>query len=370
MSFSLKFLPAQYYKGKECYVAYYVENPFTHTLVRKKVKLNRIRSASERRRYASTIIDEINRRLYDGWNPFLEQAAPNAVSFREAIADFLKAKSKNLRPDSMRTYTSWCASFSEWLDSRGMLDSCCALFTPEQARRYMAHIEDREGVSNKTYNNNLRFMRTLFIHLQKRECVGGNPFERIDMKRCDGKTRAIIPSGDRARIRDYFTARGMDGYVCVMMFCYRLLVRPKEIMMLRVSDIDFAEGLVHVRPEVSKNHHGRTLAAPEEIMAYLRPLSVCDGRMYLFSDNYLPGYTPKGTRDVGRTWSRMRSELKLPASYQFYSLKDTGITEMLEAGVPAKYVKELADHHSLEMTERYTHRSEAKKILEWNRLEF
>lgn len=75
-------------------------------------------------------------------------------------------------------------------------------------------------------------------------------------------------------------------------------------------------------------------------------------------------------RDVGRTWAVMRSSLSLPASCQFYSLKDTGITEMLESGVPAKYVKELADHHSLEMTERYIHKSSAKKILEWNRLEF
>lgn len=66
----------------------------------------------------------------------------------------------------------------------------------------------------------------------------------------------------------------------------------------------------------------------------------------------------------------MRDSLKMPAAYQFYSLKDTGITEMLEAGVPAKFVKELADHHSLEMTEKYTHRSDAKKILEWNKLEF
>jgi Phage integrase family. len=76
------------------------------------------------------------------------------------------------------------------------------------------------------------------------------------------------------------------------------------------------------------------------------------------------------TKAVGRKWKEMRDSLKMPAAYQFYSLKDTGITEMLEAGVPAKFVKELADHHSLEMTEKYTHRSDAKKILEWNKLEF
>lgn len=66
----------------------------------------------------------------------------------------------------------------------------------------------------------------------------------------------------------------------------------------------------------------------------------------------------------------MREALGLPTTYQFYSLKDTGITEMLEAGVPAKLVKELADHSSLEMTEKYTHKSNAKKILEYNTLKF
>ena len=70
------------------------------------------------------------------------------------------------------------------------------------------------------------------------------------------------------------------------------------------------------------------------------------------------------------TWEAMREALSLPDAYQFYSLKDKGITEMLEAGVPAKFVKELADHHSLAMTERYTHKAEAKKILKWNRIRF
>ena len=62
----------------------------------------------------------------------------------------------------------------------------------------------------------------------------------------------------------------------------------------------------------------------------------------------------------------MRRALSLRPEWQFYSLKDTGITEMLEAGVPPKLVKELADHSSLEMTEKYLHKSSAKKILEWD----
>ena len=67
---------------------------------------------------------------------------------------------------------------------------------------------------------------------------------------------------------------------------------------------------------------------------------------------------------------QMREQLRLPMKYQFYSLKDTGITELLERGVPAKYVKELADHSSLVVTERYMHQTEAKIILKHNTLEF
>ncbi len=370
MSLTHKFLPAQYYRGKECYVAYYVENPFTHSLVRKKVKLNRIRSAAERRRYANALIDDLNRKLYSGWNPFVDSLASNAVSFRSSLDSFLASKSRSLRPDSLRCYTSWCSNFRDWLEGSGLLDSCCALFTYNNARSFMSSIECRDGITNKTYNNYLRFMRTFFGYLRKRDCVADNPFERIDMKRCEGKSRTVISPDVRARILDYFRNGEFPCFVYVMMLCYRLFVRPKEIMMLRISDIDFADGLLTVPSSVAKNHHARVLAVPEEIMSYFRTLSSLDPSLYIFSSGYRPGARMLNARDVGRTWAVMRSSLSLPASCQFYSLKDTGITEMLESGVPAKYVKELADHHSLEMTERYIHKSSAKKILEWNRLEF
>lgn len=84
----------------------------------------------------------------------------------------------------------------------------------------------------------------------------------------------------------------------------------------------------------------------------------------------MPGSELKTSKDTSKTWAQMRTHLNLPMKYQFYSLKDTGITELLEKGVPSKYVKELADHSSLEVTERYMHKTEAKIILKHNTLEF
>ena len=50
--------------------------------------------------------------------------------------------------------------------------------------------------------------------------------------------------------------------------------------------------------------------------------------------------------------------------------KDTGITEMLESGMPSKFVKDLAGHRSLSMTERYLHVSDARRILQANKVRF
>lgn len=91
---------------------------------------------------------------------------------------------------------------------------------------------------------------------------------------------------------------------------------------------------------------------------------------YTFSTHFKPGDRLYTTKNMFATWQKMRENLSLPDSYHFYSLKDTGITEMLESGMPSKFVKDLAGHHSLSMTERYLHVSDARRILKANTVRF
>jgi len=367
----IDFKPAQLsVSKKDTYVYYYVINPFTNLMERKRIRLNYIKSRSERLKYGRTLCFQINEKLYEGWNPFLEEKKACAKSLSAGIADFLEAKSKSVRPDTMRCYSSFCKHLSNWLYRFGMSDKFIALFTKDVARRYMNDIANDEKMSNTTYNNYLSFMVSLFSYFLECDYIGENPFAGMKSKREEAKLRTIIPKEDRDKIKRYFIEQNNPGFNVVMMLCFRLLIRPKEILMLRISDIDFGNKLLTVDAHVAKNHHARTLAIPDDIMSFFDDLRCLDPKLFIFSDNYIPGKNMKTTRDIGRTWSIMRSDLNLPKSYQFYSLKDTGITELLESGMPPKFVKELADHHSLEMTERYTHKSDARKILEFNNIEF
>ena len=67
----LSFKPAELYVGKEWYIAYYALNPSTNQLHRKKIKLNRIKSITARRKFAKKVIQDVNEQLYNGWNPSL-----------------------------------------------------------------------------------------------------------------------------------------------------------------------------------------------------------------------------------------------------------------------------------------------------------
>ena len=49
----------------------------------------------------------------------------------------------------------------------------------------------------------------------------------------------------------------------------------------------------------------------------------------------------------------MRIELGFSANMQLYSLRDTGINEMIKGGIDPLTVMQHADHHDLTMTTRY-----------------
>lgn len=322
----IDFRPAQVMGDKEVYVCYYVLDPTNEKLKRMRIRCNRIKNRREQRKYASLICAETNRKLYNGWNPLLggDSAAKKRVSLVNAHAASL-------------------------LDEYG-----------------------GDGRSTYSYNSMLQFLKSLFRSFVSEGIASHNPFAAFKGKKREAKRRVTIPKQDRKRILNYFHKRGMSEYVAMIRLCFRYLIRPKEILMLQIRDIDFDTGLLRIPPEVSKNHIERTIALGYDVMKYFQELQKkdCPSDAYIFSTDFKPGMRSYTTKNLFAVWQKMRTSLSMPDSYHFYSLKDTGITEMLESGMPSKFVKDLAGHHSLSMTERYLHISDAKRILKTNKIRF
>lgn len=369
----IDFRPAQVMGDMEVYVCYYILDPTCDRLKRMRIRCNRIKNSRERTKYATLLCAEINRKLYNGWNPLVgeESTSLKRVSIVEAATDYVRRKAKDLRKDTVRSYKSKLSFFIRWCEEAGISDWLCGRFTSNHAANLLDEY-NRGDRSTYSFNSMLQFLKSLFRSLVADGLATHNPFAGFKGKKRETKHRVTIPKQDRKRILNYFHKRGMNGYVAMIRLCFKYLVRPKEILMLRIRDIDFDKGLLHIPPEVSKNHTERIIALGHDVMKYFQEIlkTGCNIDDYIFSTDFKPGERLYTTKNTFTTWQRMREQLSLPDTYHFYSLKDTGITEMLESGMPSKFVKDLAGHCSLSMTERYLHVSDAKSILKANTIRF
>lgn len=113
--------------------------------------------------------------------------------------------------------------------------------------------------------------------------------------------------------------------------------------------------IIELPSEITKTGKHRMVTIPNELIIYLKNLKLdqINEKMYIFSTRFKPGKILKDSRYVGKRWTRLRKELNLPKTLQFYSLKDTGIVQMIRDGVSLEMVRDQAGHHSLEVTNKY-----------------
>lgn len=143
---------------------------------------------------------------------------------------------------------------------------------------------------------------------------------------------------------------------------YYCFIRRTEMTKLRVQDVKLHEGIIVVPKEISKNKKTEAITIPKMLGSYL--VDHLQGAIqsdYLFSGNgFLPGEVQLKPKKISDTWSRMRTKLKIKNTYQFYSLKDTGITELFLMNVPMIKIRDQARHHDIKITETYTPRNYTK----------
>jgi integrase len=212
------------------------------------------------------------------------------------------------------------------------------------------------GVSATTYNNQIKAAHGFFSWAKQKCYCTDNPFDDIRKKRKLPKARIIIPPETRQRIADYLTDTGNQGALLTLHLTYSSLIRPKEINMLRIGDVNLEGKYIEVQGDISKNHKTRYAALSDASIAILEKMKIKNypKNYYLLGGTELsPSERRAARRRYRQIWEKVRRDLQLPAQMQVYSLRDTGITEMLLGGLDDLTVMQHADHSSLDMTSVY-----------------
>jgi integrase len=272
------------------------------------------------------------------------------------IADSKKRyNSDNLRYDTYRTNLSFVNSMKAFLKYNKIESMDCNGFTKKFALAYIEYKEYKCKVSQRTINNHLSFLFTLNKFMIDHELIETNVVADIKTRKIrNQKIRQRIPEETKTEIFEYLKERSKEFY-CLSLMTYLCFIRRTEITKLKVKHIDLTSNLICVPAYISKNKNEGFVTIPHQ---YLKILA--DHVVYAKPDDFIfsaeqfkPGPKKMNPRKISDFWYRTRKKLDLPDCYQFYSLKDTGITENFEKGIPAIKIRNQARHENITTTELY-----------------
>ena len=357
------YLPAQLRKNKSGWIVeYWCEDPISLEMRRCRMRVDKIRKRYQSQREAvahvAKMVNHINMKLMQGWNPFVAAETQQMyVPIDDVATRFLTEKQKELRPDSIRSYKSFLNTFLTYFHERCPDLKYASQFSKTHASRFMDYVYLDREVGQRAYNNYLKFTRSFFNWCTEHGYVASNPFSNIRVKQKPDKIRTVIDPETRKAIISYLS-ENHPRMLTVCKLMYYCLLRPKEIINLRVCDVDFEGGTIHVNADVAKNHHARHAAMTDDVMTDLAYIKNYKPDMWLISQSWEPSYTKAENAKFSKVWINLRAKMKLPKKMQLYSFRDTGVFEMLKAGIDPLTVKQHADHHSLSMTTLYSNHAD------------
>lgn len=360
----IDYKPPKLHRGSTSwYISYYVKNPGTGKFKLFRVKVNAYRSDREKLAAAKLIMAGLQEKLSLGWNPLISPLAPKSVTpLYDALDTFMAVKRKEMEGQSVQTYASYIKVFKDWLAGIGFDNSRpVTAVTMETARAFVDHLETRTDLSARSFNNYLSFLCSLWEWMKGRGYLTDNLFRDFKRKpkKLLQKHRRLLSPEELTALFSYLRTENPE-YLCAVILCYCCFMRPKEIALLRCKDIDLQGQCVNVRAEIAKNDKDSVRTIPDVALPFFRALDLSHSHHFLFgrhdgrAADFSPGPDHLAEKKFSDYWdSRIRPACGFGKDIQFYSLKDTGITCMLEFGIPINLVQEQADHSSVAMTAIY-----------------
>jgi site-specific recombinase XerD len=218
------------------------------------------------------------------------------------------------------------------------------LLGSEEVRTFQLHLLQRR-VSWSNFNQAVCALRLLY------RTTLGRPEELVLVP--FGKRPKTLPSvlspEEVLRLLDAATP-GRDRVM--LQVAYGCGLRLGELLHLRVTDLDSARMVLHVRQ--GKGAKDRLVPLSLRLLQELRAYwLLCRPRTWLF-----PGQTADGTMtssNIQRRFARLVQRVGLTKHCSLHTLRHSYATHLLEAGVDVLTLKALMGHSSLQTTARYLH---------------
>jgi len=352
------FKPAELRIGTDWLIVYYAKDPQSDKLVRFRNRVPKMSNKKERLRFAQKMIDTLNEQLYSGWSPYMDNLT-EVKTIDYCFDYYLKTLSKELsdgvkRKSTCNNYKHFITAFTEYLS----IYQKNAKFISDISTLICDHFLDRIYIekekSARTYNFYLMCMRAFFNFCLSKGFIKENPVKNTKSKTIKEKTRVVLNQKEKKQLQ-LLREDNFHFYVFCMT-TYYCFIRPNELKKLKVEHVNIEKSYITIPSSISKNRKTENVTIPNIFIEELKEhIGKASKDLFLFGKKFVPG--KQAVTNLFYHWENVRKKYGFRKEVQFYSLKDTGITDMLNAGVPAIKVRDQARHSDLKITEIYTARN-------------
>ena len=354
--------PAELKINKAWYIEYYVKSPSTDKLVRFRNRVPQIKTKRARELYAKKMIEAINIKLYNGWSPWYENPNNNYKLISDAFELYINKLKKEMsdgikRPDTLRAYTSFVSNVQRYIDEKQLAIKYLVEIDFRFVSGFLDYIYYEKNNSPATYNNYLAYFKAFLEWAKAKDYIKQNATDNIKNKPKIQKKREPLTQEVKACIKEL---KNTDVHFFVAcMLTYFCLIRRTELTKLKVTDIRLIESRIILDGSITKNRKTDSVTIPDVFLPILaQHLQYAKNSDYLFStDNFKPGRKQLTPKKISDTWAKYRNLYGFDSKFQFYSLKDTGIMDLLNSGVPSIKVRDQARNYDIKQTESYTTRN-------------
>lgn len=348
------------HRGRQWYVDFQAYDPSRGVMRRKKFQLDRYKTRKAKVAMGMELIAALVQKLKAGWNPWVNAGQTRQFTPWERVMERYRqyletAEAKGqLKAKTAYDYRSRLRSLEQYQEETGNVIGQVSQFSHSWAVDYLDYLIYDKDVSARTRNNHRTWLSALGAWLVERRFLTVNPIEDIRMLREEEKHRDPLSHRQLKQLKEYLGRENPRFLLCCMMVYYAN-IRPEELRNIRLGDISIERQTVTVRAEISKNRKTQTVGLHDEVVRLMVSLGTFEraaSQDYLFGDDLRPGRQQAYINRFRLEWKKVRQALHWDDRFQFYSLKDSGIRDGINA-MGLVTARDQARHSDVAVTNLY-----------------
>ena len=358
----INFIPPKYHNSKtEPYVSFYARDPLSGKLKRKKYMVGRFRKGKERNFMVAQIIANIYNKVSNGWNPWVKSNKTRGYTpIGEVLSLYSVHLEKSYRKKLLKhktyiDYSSRLKRVREYIESRVLTIVYAQDIDVFWCNEFLDYILYDRDDSARTRNNYRTWLSTFCAWMVKKAYIDINPVEQVSTIKESEKERQPLSPDDMNKLARYLRRENEFFYLACLMEYYTF-IRPVELVQLRLRDISIKEQKIFISADVSKNKKDANVALNDKILKLMIRLNIFryPGNCYIFGKDFRPSDERADSRIFRDEFAKVRTALNFPDHYKFYSLKDSGIRDLMNDEKSGVIIaRDQARHSSVAVTNLY-----------------